>query len=348
MVKYLDNNNSGFSAWNANRNTAAKKSTLGGFLWWFVIFMAVWWAIGVIFGKNTSVVQQDDTTVIEADVSNVPTYEISSDKITANVQGLRISNVSLLDFQANAKSPDTVKLLSGENSFAEIGVVGVGTAAPTADTIWKKDGDIYTWRNIDGVVFNRTVSVDEYVITVNDEIKNNTKKDFSFTPYAKIRRGNDRASSAGVYTGLVVYANGDLEHDDWRALAKKPRAYTTTNGFAGFVDQYWETVADIDAPDQTIRAQKYGDLYQSDINVRAVNVAAGSNAKIQTYLYTGPRDSSVLKVAANKIVGINKTVDYGWFWFLRSLLQPFAQALLASQAVSPSEPGRRGERFSLW
>ena len=316
MVKYLDNNNSGFSAWNANRNTAAKKSTLGGFLWWFVIFMAVWWAIGVIFGKNTSVVQQDDTTVIEADVSNVPTYEISSDKITANVQGLRISNVSLLDFQANAKSPDTVKLLSGENSFAEIGVVGVGTAAPTADTIWKKDGDIYTWRNIDGVVFNRTVSVDEYVITVNDEIKNNTKKDFSFTPYAKIRRGNDRASSAGVYTGLVVYANGDLEHDDWRALAKKPRAYTTTNGFAGFVDQYWETVADIDAPDQTIRAQKYGDLYQSDINVRAVNVAAGSNANIQTYLYTGPRDSSVLKVAANKIVGINKTVDYGWFWFL--------------------------------
>ena len=315
MVKYLDNN-SGFSAWNANRNATKKKTSLGGMLWWFAIFMAVWWAIGVMFGKNTNVVQPNENVVAEADISNVPTYKISSDKITANVQGLRISDIDLLDFPANSKSNDTVKLLAGENAFAEIGVVGVGTTAPSADTVWKKDGEGYTWRNIDGVVFNRTVSIDKYVITVNDEIKNNTKKDFSFAPYAKIRRGNDKRSSAGVYTGLVVYANGDVEHDDWRALAKKPRAYTTTNGFAGFVDQYWETVADIDSPDQTIRAQKYGDLYQSDVSARAINVAAGTTSNIQTYLYAGPRDSSVLKIASQQISGIDKTVDYGWFWFL--------------------------------
>lgn len=317
MVQYLNNNNSGFSAWNANRNAKPqKKATLGGFLWWFVIFMAVWWALGVMFGKNTNVAPVADSQIAVVDISNVPTYEIASDKITANVQGLRVSDVNLRDFQANSKSSDTVKLLSGKDSFAEIGMIGVGTAAPTADTVWKKNGDVYTWRNIDGVVFNRTITVDNYVITINDEIKNNTKKDFSFAPYAKIRRGNDRISSAGVYTGLVVYANSDIEHEDWRALAKKPRAYTTTNGFAGFVDQYWEMVADIDVPDQTIRAQKYGDLYQSKINANPVNVVAGTTANIETYLYTGPRDSSALKVAAQNIPGIDKTVDYGWFWFL--------------------------------
>ena len=99
-------------------------------------------------------------------------------------------------------------------------------------------------------------------------------------------------------------------------MARKPRAYTTTNGFAGFVDQYWETVVDIDAPDQTIRAQKYGDIYQSDINARSVNVASNGTANIKTYLYAGPRDSSVLKIASQTITGIDKTVDYGWFWFL--------------------------------
>ena len=315
MVKYLDNN-SGFNAWNANRAATKKKTTLGGFLWWFIIFMAVWWAIGVMFGKNTKVVQSDDTQIISVDVSNVPTYEVSSDKITANVQGLRISNIDLHDFKQNSKSDDTVKLLSGENAFAEIGVVGMGTIAPTADTIWKKEGDVYTWRNIDGVVFNRMVSVDNYVITVNDEIKNNSKKDFSFTPYARIQRENNIISSAGVYTGLVVYANGDVEHDDWRALAKKPRAYTTTNGFSGFVDQYWETVTDIDVPDQTIRAQRIGDIYQSGANARAVNVSAGTTTSIKTYLYAGPRDSAALKIASQQISGIDKTVDYGWFWFL--------------------------------
>ena len=314
MVKYLDNNNSGFAAWNANKS--AQKKLTHGFLWWFIIFMAVWWALGVMFGKNQTVVAPDVNQETVVDISSVPVSEISSDKITANIQGLRISNINLRDFQANAKSSDTVKLLSGKNDFAEIGIVGIGTTAPTADTVWKVDGDTYTWRNADGVVFNRSVIVDNYVITINDQIVNNTKKDFSFAPYAKIRRGNDGVSSAGVYTGLVVYVNGDVEHDDWRALAKKPRAYTTTNGFAGFADQYWETIADIDAPDQTIRAQKYGVLYQSEISTRAINVAANETANVTSYLYAGPRDSSALNVAEKQITGIKSTIDYGWFWFL--------------------------------
>ncbi len=315
MVQYL-NNNSGFAAWNANRNQNTKKTTLGGFLWWFIIFMAVWWAIGIMFGKNANVTQMDASAIVETDVSAVPVGEISSTTITANVQGLRISNIDLRDFPANANSADTVKLLSGENAYAEIGVSGVGTTAPAADTVWKQDGGVYTWRNADGVVFNRTLTATDYVITVNDEIKNTSKKDFSFAPYARIRRDGDKTSSAGVYTGFVVNANNDVEHDDWRAIAKKPQAYTTTNGFAGFVDQYWETVADIDAPDQTIRAQKYGDAYMAEITARPVNVAANETINIKTYLYAGPRDSSVLKSASQTIPGIDKTVDYGWFWFL--------------------------------
>ena len=118
MVKYLDNNNnSGFMAWNANRNANAKKQG-GGFFRWFLIFVALWWVIGIMFGKNTNVTNVLDTPAIEEDISNVPTYEIKADKISANVQGLRISNVDLLDFPVSADSSDTVKLLSGENAFA--------------------------------------------------------------------------------------------------------------------------------------------------------------------------------------------------------------------------------------
>lgn len=315
MVQYL-NNNSGFDAWNQNRQNNKKKGGLGGFLWWFIVFMVAWWAIGVMFGNKQPVAPVDDTLPASVDVSRVPVHTIESDKVIASVRGLRISDIDLRDFKANSKSDNTVTLLSGDNAYAEIGVVGVGTIAPTADTIWKNNNGVYSWRNIDGVVFNRTITINDYVITVDDEIKNDTKKDFSFAPYARIQRENDTVSSAGVYTGLVVYANGDIEHDDWRALAKKSRAYTTTNGFAGFADQYWETIVDIDVPDQTIRAQKYGDLYQFDVNTRAINVAAKSTANIKTFLYAGPRDSTELNVAAQQIADIDKTIDYGWFWFL--------------------------------
>ncbi len=316
MVKYLDNNNSGFAAWNANRNNNKKRASLGGILWWFVVFMAAWWAIGVMFGKHEQKMPVDENPIAVVDVSNVPTYEISSDKITANIQGLRISDIDLRDFKAGSKSDETVKLLSGDNAYAEIGIIGVGTTAPTADTVWKADGDKYTWRNADGVIFNRTVAANNYVITVSDEIKNDSKRDVALTPYARIQRENNMVSSAGVYTGLVVYVNNDIEHDDWRKLDKKPRAYTTTSGFMGFADQYWETIVDIDSPDQTIRAQKYGDLYQSDVNARSINVAAGESVNVKTLLYAGPRDSSVLKNVSGQIAGIDKTVDYGWFWFL--------------------------------
>ena len=312
MVQYLDNNNSGFATWNANRAAMKKRGGLG-FLWWFIIFMAAWWAIGIFIGNKTKTDAIPANEIVEIDVSAVPVNKIVSDKISANVRGLRVSNVDLHDF---ADGATTVKLLNGDNEFIEVGVTANGTTAPTADTVWKTDGDRYTWRNADGVDFYRTVEINGYVITVNDEIKNNTKRDLSFAPYARVQRANDKVSSAGVYTGAIAYANGDVEHDDWRAIAKKPRAYTTTNGFAGFADQYWETVASIDAPDQTIRTQKYGDLYQADTNARAVNVAAGNTINIKTNIFTGPRDSTVLKNVAPIINGIDKTIDYGWFWFL--------------------------------
>ena len=38
-------------------------------------------------------------------------------------------------------------------------------------------------------------------------------------------------------------------------------------------------------------------------------------------MFTGPRDANVLKNVADKIPGIAKTMDYGWFWF-------FAQPML--------------------
>ena len=315
MVQYMDKN-SGFNMWNANKNATQKRSPFSGFLWWTLLFIAAWWAIGAIMGGRTAPTTTD-VVAPAVDLSGVPTHSIETDTLGATVQGLRISDVRLSEFTVSADdSADKVSLLSGDGAYAEVGLLATGTTAPVATTVWISGDNGYTWRNPDGLEFQRTITADGYTISVSDTIHNKSDRDVSFAPYARIVRDNDMTSASGVSTGAIAYVNSDTETVAYPKLDKQSYAYSTTNGFAGFADQYWETIASIDAPDQTIRIKKSGDKYTSDIAAAAVTVPAGGTSTITTNLYVGPRDQSALDIADAKIAGISETIDYGWFWFL--------------------------------
>lgn len=313
MVRYLDKN-SGFNMWNANKNADQKKSPFSGFLWWTLIFVAAWWMVGVFMSPKQTA-QQTDTTSVQ-DISNVPISNITSDKISASVQGLRISDVRLSDFTVAPDTDENVVLMGADDNFIEVGLIANGTTTPVATTVWKQADNTYTWRNSDGVEFTRSIVPDGYTITITDTITNKSGHDASFAPYARVVRDNDMKSASGVASGAVAYVNSDVEDVMWQKLDKKSYAYSTTNGFAGFVDQYWETIVSIDTPDQTIRVKKVGDKYTTDTAAGAVAVANGASATITTNIFAGPRDQSVLDAVESKIPGIAETIDYGWFWFL--------------------------------
>ena len=103
-----------------------------------------------------------------------------------------------------------------------------------------------------------------YENILTDTIQNNSKQNISVSPYVRIVRENDMKSASGVTSGAIAYVNSDVEDMPWHKLDKKSYAYSTTSGFAGFNDQYWQTVVSIDSPDQTIRIKKSGDKYVSD------------------------------------------------------------------------------------
>ena len=316
MVKYMDNN-SGFQQWNAARDAAKKKSPWMGMLWWIILFLTAWWVMSWFMGPRPQKVETETVDVEVVDLSSVPVREISSDNLTADVQGLRISNVELLKYASDASKDESapVTLLGTQGAFAEVGLLSTGTTAPTATTVWTEKDGVSTWRNADGIEFSRTITIDGYVISVADKIKNSSGKEISIAPYARIVRANDMQSSAGVYTGSVAFVNSDIEHEDWHRIEDKSFAYSTTNGFIGFVDQYWETVLSIISPDQTMRVKTLGNMYQADAAANAVSVSAGAEKTITTNLYMGPRDRRVLVDAGSMIAGIDQTVDYGWFWF---------------------------------
>ena len=308
-------NNSGFNQWNANRNANAKKGGFSGFIWWLFLFFVAWWAIGLIMSPKQSV----DTTVVESavvDLSSVPVTSVSSDMLNMSVQGLRISDAKLANYKLSPDSEELVELFGGDGDYIEVGLLSSGTNAPIATTVWRDKDGVHTWRNSDGIDFARAIAVDGYVVTIQDTIVNKSGKDVAFAPYAHIVRENDIKSASGVSSGAISYVNSDIEDIPWHKLDKKSYAYSTTKGFSGFADQYWETVASIDSPDQTVRIKKSGDKYVSDISAAPIPVASGQTGVITTKIFVGPRDQRVLDIAGGHIAGIEKSIDYGWFWFL--------------------------------
>ena len=319
MVQYLDKN-SGFNQWNSmNANKTQQKKP--GFFSWLLMFLLAWWVIGLLFPQKNVSVEAVQPIAIEK--SSVNVNKIDSDKVSADVQGLRISRISLKDYSKSSKTQEFVSLLENEDNFIEIGFISNDTQTPNINTKWNVDANAsnMVWDNNSRIKFNRNISIENYVIRISDTIKNTSGKEISIAPYARIVNSNTDKSSAAVETGGVVYANSDLNYANWMKLDKKSFAYSTVRGYFGFAEQYWETIVSIDANDQTISLKKNADKYLADSNAAPVKIGSGETKIIDTYVFAGPRISKILNNAAENIPNINKTMDYGWFWF-------FAQPML--------------------
>jgi len=247
--------------------------------------------------------------------------KIDSDKISFDIQGLRISNISLKEHQKSVKSDDKVALLEDENNFIEVGFISSDTQTPNINTKWNTNSNNMVWNNKAKVDFNREIVIKDYMVQISDTIKNNSGTEINITPYARIVSGAKNANSGTVETGGVVYANSNLDYENWNKLNKKSYAYSTVRGSLGFAEQYWETVLSIDANDQTISLKKNGDLYFADTMAAPVKIMRGEEKTINTYVFAGPRIARILDAGADNIPGLAKTMDYGWFWF-------FAQPML--------------------
>ncbi|MBR3511148.1 MAG: membrane protein insertase YidC [Alphaproteobacteria bacterium] len=316
MVKYL-NNNSGFNQWQSMQANKGKQKTFG--LWWWIItFLFAWWIMGIWFKPQNTEIKEVEPISVEQ--SNATKRNLVNEDISFDVQGLRISNVSLNKHKKDSKSEEHVSLLNKENNFVEIGYVSSDVVVPNINTQWEmKSGEMH-WDN-PNVHFARKISVNGYVINITDIIKNKTNHEINVAPYTQITQNTENKTSSVVETGGVVYANSDLDYIGWNKLDKKSVAYSSVDASFGFAEQYWETIASIDAKDQTISLKKSGDLYFAQTNAAPVKIAPKSEYEIKTYVFTGPRISSVLDQSAVNIPGLNKTMDYGWFWF-------FAQPML--------------------
>jgi YidC/Oxa1 family membrane protein insertase len=255
--------------------------------------------------------------------------------------GGRIDDLTLATYHdtTDPHSPEVVLLEptgTKDPYFAEFGWVAAtpGVKVPGPDTRWTASADkltpsaplTLTWDNGAGLVFSRTISVDEnYMFTVKDAVKNAGGEPVKLLPYGLISR-TGTPHVAGYYIlheGLIGELGGSLREVKYSSIeAGKPDDFTSTGGWLGFTDKYWLTAL---VPDQkedikarfTHQLENGVDRYQTDFTGPAVTVPADGTAANATRFFGGAKEVNLLdSYAASGIPHFDLAIDFGWFYFL--------------------------------
>ena len=284
----------------------------------------------------------------EAAISDQPRVKIDTPRLHGSVAlvGGRIDDLALANYHetVNPQSPEVVLLLptgTVEPYFAEFGWCPnsgcSGTpdlALPGAQTKWTASGGplspghplTLTWDNGTGLVFTRTLSIDEnYMFTIDDAVKNTGSAPVSLRPYGLISRtGTPPVSGYYIlFEGPIGFLDNGLQEIKYTSLTPgKPTAFDSTHGWLGFTDKYWLTAL-VPPQAEAVNANFLHTVsgavtrYQADYIGAAVTVPAGGDATTSTRFFAGAKEVGLLDSYADAgIPRFDRAIDFGWFYFL--------------------------------
>ena len=258
------------------------------------------------------------------------------------LEGARFDDLRLRQYHetVDPKSPE-IDLLAPSGSafpyFAQFGWSATNSkvALPNDKTPWKlTNGDVLspghpitlTWENGQGLVFTRTISVDnEYMFTVQDSVTNKSASALTLYPYALVvRDGVPKHQTYWVlHEGFVGIADGELKdptYKDFDKDNKAPDTFSSTGGWLGITDKYW--MAALVPPqnakfDGAYRATPYGSdkSYQANYSLGPHVIAPGATTAVTHRMFAGAKVVDILRTYEHAL-GIERfdyAVDWGWF-----------------------------------
>jgi YidC/Oxa1 family membrane protein insertase len=284
-----------------------------------------------------------------------PRLAIDTPRLTGSIslQGGRIDDLSLRGYRETiASDAPIVRLLrpSGgvEAYYALFGWSPGGgldfADVPGPDTPWTLIagetlgvGSPVTlrWENTRGLIFTRTIAIDEnYLFTISQTVENTGTEPVRLAPYGLVARHGKPSNLENFFIsheGIIQMADGKLtetDYDDARDLpqnaAEAARVEITpvaANGWIGFGDKYWMTVIAPMAGQAFNAVQKYApaaDIYLTEARYPAVSIAPGEAAAVTSRLFAGAKEWATIRAYQNE-AGIDRfidSIDWGWFFFL--------------------------------
>ena len=311
---------------------------------------------------------------VAAEIAAAPRVQIDTPRLTGSISllGGRLDDLSLKDYKVSldANSPD-VRLLSPVGGAVENAALPYYTvygwqpagglapdAVPGARTLWTlEEGTTLSpgkpvklrWDNGNGLIFHRTIAVDEnYMFTLLQSVDNQTGAAVRLAPYGMVvRHGIPEATRAYVrHEGLIRETDGELGDLKYSAIPKidtlpgEGLAETRSiahDGWIGFTDAYWMTTLVPQPGSPFTSVVKYvesGDIYQAETRLPVQDVAAGASIEVPTMLFAGAKEWDAIKYYQNdpdwidslfgkkvdpnrpQVKNFIESIDWGWFFIL--------------------------------
>ncbi|MFL4989739.1 MAG: membrane protein insertase YidC, partial [Microvirga sp.] len=290
----------------------------------------------------------------EAALASSPRVTINTPAIAGsiNLRGGRIDDVSLKNYRetVDPRSANIVLLSPAGTQnpyYAEFGWVGAQAGSlPGPSTVWTADKTsltpgspvILTWQNEQGLVFRRTISVDDkFMFTVKDAVENRGSAPVTVQPFGLVSR-HGKPVTLGYYVlheGMIgVLGDEGLKEVKYADLDKAEPVSgsntagqlwnSVTGGFVGITDKYWAAAV---IPDQaqpyqgsftSQQGQTADRTYQATVAGTAQTLQPGATTEVTQRLFAGAKEVGTVD-AYHEALGIknfDRLIDWGWFYFI--------------------------------
>jgi YidC/Oxa1 family membrane protein insertase len=194
-----------------------------------------------------------------------------------------------------------------------------------------------TWDNGQGLVFRRTIAVDEKsMFTIRNAVENRGTAPVALQPYGLVSR-HGQPVTLGYYvlhegfTGVLgdqglqeyTYAKLDKENPLSGSNTVGKTWDNVTGGFVGITDKYWAAaiVPDQAQPYQGLFASRQdvgGKVYQASTFGVAQTIQPGATTETTQRLFAGAKEVATVDAyhSALGIKNFDLLIDWGWFYFI--------------------------------
>ena len=256
-----------------------------------------------------------------------------------NLFGATIDEIILSDYFETIKKEKKIKLLQKENSnspyFLRMGWASTDKKLmlPNKDSLWKsktKTNNIdpleIEWTSKQGLKINRKISFDEnFMITVEDIVLNQTGNNVELTNYSYIRRKNHRPENKFfiLHEGPLGVFNDTLKEFSYEDFEEQSIVESSTNGWVGYTDHYWQ-VAIFPDTEEPFKAEvrkiknSLNSIQIDFINDNLKTVEPGETLTVKSYVFAGAKEVPLIDnyIKTLKVNKLDLSVDFGWFYFL--------------------------------
>jgi YidC/Oxa1 family membrane protein insertase len=286
----------------------------------------------------------------EAALARTPRVAVDTSAIAGsiNLRGGRIDDVALKNYHetVDPRSPRIVLLSPAGTQnpyYAEFGWLGAQAGPlPNAETLWTADRQTLTpstpvtltWDNGQGLVFRRTIAVDDkFMFTVRSAVENRGTAPVTLQSYGLVSR-HGKPTTLGYYVlheGMIgVLGDKGLQEITYATLDKEDAVAGTdmvgelwqdvTGGFLGITDKYWAAavIPDQAQPYQGSFTSRQGQIYQATAAAAPQMLQPGASTEVTQRLFAGAKEVATVDGyhSALNIKNFDLLIDWGWFYFI--------------------------------